>query len=312
MLGRIVEVSNDKRHLSLYRGFMLVHSTGESQQEKRQEVGRVALDDMAALIANAHGLSYTNNLLVTLAERGVPMVLCAANHNAVGMLWPLDGHHQQAHRMEAQIACSLPTRKRLWAAIIKAKLLNQAAVLAAVGAPAAPLQMLAKRVKSGDPDNLEAQGARQYWGLLMGPLFRRDQQADGLNALLNYGYTVLRAATARAIVAAGLHPSLGLHHSHDNNAMRLVDDVMEPFRPVIDWSVWQLQHSGPCVVNTETKRALVQSLYQDLKGDAGSTPVLVAVQKLATSLAQVMVGERDKLDLPHPGVPQKHAISDED
>lgn len=308
MLGRIVEVANDKRHLSMYRGFMLVHSTGED----RQEVGRVALDDMSALIANAHGLSYTNNLLVSLAERGVPMVLCAANHNVVGMLWPLDGHHQQAHRIEAQIACNQPTRKRLWAAIVKSKLLNQAEVLAATGATAAPLRMLARQVKSGDPDNAEAQGARKYWGLLMGPLFRRDQQADGLNAMLNYGYTVLRAATARAVVAAGLHPSLGLHHSHDNNAMRLVDDMMEPFRPVIDWTVWQLQNQGPCVVNADTKRTLVQSLYQDLKGDAGTTPVLVAVQKLATSLAQVMVGERDKLDLPQPGVPQRHTEPDDE
>lgn len=308
MLGRIVEVANDKRHLSLYRGFMLVHSTGED----REEVGRVALDDMGALIANAHGLSYTNNLLVALAERGVPMVLCAANHNVVGMLWPLEGHHQQAHRMEAQIACSLPTRKRLWAAIVKAKLLNQAAVLQAAGAVPAPLHTLARQVKSGDPQNTEAQGARKYWGLLMGPLFRRDQQADGLNALLNYGYTVLRAATARAVVAAGLHPSLGLHHSHDNNAMRLVDDVMEPFRPVIDWTVWQLQSKGPCVVNADTKRTLVQSLYMDLLSDAGTTPVLVAVQKLATSLAQVMVGERDKLDLPHPGVPQRHTEPDDE
>ena len=308
MLGRIVEVANDKRHLSLYRGFMLVHSTGED----REEVGRVALDDMGALIANAHGLSYTNNLLVALAERGVPMVLCAANHNVVGMLWPLEGHHQQAHRMEAQIACSLPTRKRLWAAIVKAKLLNQAAVLQAAGAAPAPLHTLARQVKSGDSQNTEAQGARKYWGLLMGPLFRRDQQADGLNALLNYGYTVLRAATARAVVAAGLHPSLGLHHSHDNNAMRLVDDVMEPFRPVIDWTVWQLQGQGPCVVNADTKRTLVQSLYMDLLSDAGTTPVLVAVQKLATSLAQVMVGERDKLDLPHPGVPQRHTEPDDE
>ncbi len=308
MLGRIVEVANDKRHLSMYRGFMLVHSTGED----RQEVGRVALDDMSALIANAHGLSYTNNLLVSLAERGVPMVLCAANHNVVGMLWPMDGHHQQAHRIEAQIACNQPTRKRLWAAIVKSKLLNQAEVLAATGAPAAPLRMLARQVKSGDPDNAEAQGARKYWGLLMGPLFRRDQQADGLNAMLNYGYTVLRAATARAVVAAGLHPSLGLHHSHDNNAMRLVDDMMEPFRPVIDWTVWQLQNQGPCVVNADTKRTMVQSLYQDLKGDAGTSPVLVAVQKLATSLAQVMVGERDKLDLPQPGVPQRHTEPDDE
>lgn len=308
MLGRIVEVSNDKRHLSLYRGFMLVHSTGED----RQEVGRVALDDMGALIANAHGLSYTHNLLVALAERGVPFVLCSANHNVAGMLWPVDGHHQQAHRIEAQIACSLPTRKRLWAAIVKAKLRNQAAVLAATGAPALGLERLARQVKSGDPDNAEAQGARQYWPLLMGALFRRDQQADGANALLNYGYTVLRAATARAVVAAGLHPSLGLHHSHDNNAMRLVDDLMEPFRPVIDWTVWQWQAQGPCAVNADSKRALVKSLYMDLHTDAGATPVLVAVQKLATSLAQVMVGERSALDLPHPGVPLRHVDTDDE
>ena len=121
-----------------------------------EEVGRVPLDDIAALIANAHGLSYTNNLLVALAERGVPFVLCGPNHNVAGMVWPMEGHHQQARRFEAQIACSLPTRKRLWAAIVKAKVLNQAAVLQAAGAVHAPLQSLAKQVRSGDPDNLEA------------------------------------------------------------------------------------------------------------------------------------------------------------
>ena len=301
MLGRIVEVSNDKRHLSMYRGFMLVHTTGD----ERKEVGRVPLDDMAALIANAHGLSYTNNLLVALAERGVPFVLCAANHNVVGMLWPIDGHHQQAHRFEAQIACTLPMRKKLWASIVKSKLLNQAAVLKATGASHAPLQNVAKQVRSGDPDNLEAQGARKYWSLLMGPLFRRDQQADGVNALLNYGYTVLRAATARAVVAAGLHPSIGLHHSHDNNAMRLVDDLMEPFRPVIDLAVWHLQRSGPCQVNADTKRVLVQCLYQDLPTKEAKTPVMVALQGLATSMAQVLLKERKALALPLSAVPTK-------
>ena len=301
MLGRIVEVSNDKRHLSMYRGFMLVHTTGD----ERKEVGRVPLDDMAALIANAHGLSYTNNLLVALAERGVPFVLCAANHNVVGMLWPIDGQHQQAHRFEAQIACTLPMRKKLWASIVKSKLLNQAAVLKATGASHAPLQKVAKQVRSGDPDNLEAQGARKYWSLLMGPLFRRDQQADGVNALLNYGYTVLRAATARAVVAAGLHPSIGLHHSHDNNAMRLVDDLMEPFRPVIDLAVWHLQRSGPCQVNADTKRVLVQCLYQDLPTKEAKTPVMVALQGLATSMAQVLLKERKALALPLSAVPTK-------
>ncbi|MBY0409354.1 MAG: type II CRISPR-associated endonuclease Cas1, partial [Burkholderiaceae bacterium] len=167
----------------------------------------------------------------------------------------------------------------------------------------APLQALVGKVKSGDPENIEAQGARRYWGLLFGSDFRRDQDGDGLNALLNYGYTILRSATARAVVAAGLHPSIGLHHSNDANAMRLVDDLMEPFRPVVDLKAWQLQKAGESHVTPDTKRALVRVLYDDMQTAAGVTPVMVCMQRLATSLAQVYLGERAKLDLPLPGLP---------
>ena len=299
MIGRIVEIADDRRHLFVHRGFMVVRDT----EGERKELGQVPLDDIAAVIANAHGLSYTNNLLVALAERGAPFVLCGANHNALGMLLTLDGHHVQAKRIEAQIASTQPTHKRLWAAIVKAKLEQQAAVLEAAGAPTAPLRALTGKVRSGDPDNLEGQGARRYWGLLFGSDFRRDQNAEGLNALLNYGYTVLRSAMARAIVAAGLHPSLGLHHSNDANAMRLVDDLMEPFRPVVDLKVWQLHHADERLVTPETKRALVHVLYDDMQTAAGVTPVMVCMQRLATSLAQVYLGERPKLDLPLPGLP---------
>jgi CRISP-associated protein Cas1 len=114
---------------------------------------------------------------------------------------------------------------------------------------------------------------------------------------------VLRATTARAVVAAGLHPSIGLHHSNDSNAMRLVDDLMEPFRPMIDLKVWQLHRNGEKEVSPETKRALVRTLYDDMQTEAGATPVMVCVQKLCTSLAQVYLGERDKLELPLPGLP---------
>ena len=312
MIGRIVEVADDRRHLFMSRGFMVVQDT----EGDRKELGQVPLDDIAAVIANAHGLSYTNNLLVALAERGAPFVLCAANHNAVGMLLSLDGNHYQAKRIEAQIAASQPTHKRLWAAIVRSKLEQQAAALEAVGKPIAPLAALAAKVKSGDPENLEAQGAKRYWGLLFGDSFRRDQEAGGaygaINSLLNYGYTVLRAATARAIVAAGLHPSIGLHHSNDSNAMRLVDDVMEPFRPVIDLKVWQLQAQGESHITPETKRALVRTLYDDMQTSHGSTPVMVCVQKLAVSLAQVYLGEREKLELPLQGLPLMLASSLQD
>lgn len=305
MIGRMVEVADDQRHLLVHRGFLVVKDT----EGERKELGQIPLDDIAAVIANAHGVTYTNNLLVALAERCAPFVLCGANHNAVGMLLPIDGNYQQAKRFDAQIEASKPTVKRLWAEIVRAKLQQQAAVLEAAGAPTVPLSALAAKVRSGDPDNLEAQGARRYWGLLFGDGFRRDQSAGGLNAMLNYGYTVLRAATARAVVAAGLHPTLGLHHSNENNAMRLVDDLMEPFRPMIDLKVWQLEREGEGHVTPDSKRALVRTLYDDMQTDAGATPVMVCAQRLATSLAQVYLGEREKLDLPLPGLPLALAAS---
>jgi CRISPR-associated protein Cas1 len=308
MIGRIIEVADDKRHLFLSRGFMVVQDT----EGERKELGQVPLDDVVAVIANAHGLSYTNNLLVALAARCAPFVLCAANHNAVGMVLPIEGNYQQAKRFDAQIAASQPLIKRLWAEVVKSKLQQQAAALEATGAPFVPLSALVRKVRSGDPDNFEAQGARRYWGLLFGDDFRRDQQGVGLNAMLNYGYTVLRAATARAVVAAGLHPTIGLHHSNEGNAMRLVDDLMEPFRPMIDLKVWQLHKQGEGQITPDSKRALVRTLYDDMQTSAGATPVMVCAQKLATSLAQVLMGEKDKLDLPLPGLPLSLAASLQD
>lgn len=299
MIGRIVEVADDRRHLFSHRGFLVVQDT----DGERKELGQVPLDDIAAVIANAHGLSYTNNLLVALAERGAPFVLCAANHNAVGMLLPIDGNYQQAKRYDAQIGANKPTIKRLWAEIVRSKLQQQASALEAAGAPVIPLSSLVPKVRSGDPENLEAQGARRYWSLLFGEDFRRDQNSGGINAMLNYGYTVLRATTARAIVAAGLHPTIGLHHSNEGNAMRLVDDLVEPFRPIVDLKVWQLKRAGEDQITPETKRALVRTMYDDMQTENGSTPVTVCAQRLATSLAQVFLGERDNLDLPLPGLP---------
>lgn len=305
MVGRIVEIADDRRHLFMNRGFMVVRDS----EGEREELGQIPLDDIAAVIANAHGITYTNNLLVALAERGAPFVLCGANHNVVGMLFTLDGHHVQSKRIEAQIAAGQPMIKRLWATIVKAKIAQQAAALEAAGAPAMPLSVLIGKVRSGDPDNMEGQAARRYWRLLFGADFRRDQEGGGLNGLLNYGYTILRSATARAVVAAGLHPSIGLHHSNDANPMRLVDDLMEPFRPVVDLKVWQLHRGAEGHVTPETKRALVRVLHDDLPTSIGVTPVMVCMQRLATSLAQVFLEERTKLDLPLPGLPLSLASS---
>ncbi|TDQ45830.1 CRISPR-associated Cas1 family protein [Permianibacter aggregans] len=276
----------------------MVESTGAD----RQEMGRVPLDDIAAVIANAHGLSYTNNILVACAERGIPFVLCAANHNAIGLLLTIEGNSLQAGRMQAQLSSSKPLQKQLWACLVRAKLAQQAWVLAETGKPTAPVTALISKVRSGDSGNIEAQGAQRYWPLLFGTSFRRDRTVEGINSLLNYGYTVLRAAMARAVVAAGLHPTLGLHHHNAGNAMCLVDDLMEPFRPLIDYCVWKLCQKSQEFITPETKQELVYVLYQDVASPQGRTPLMHAIQQLATSLAQVYVGERFELELPEPGV----------
>lgn len=300
MIGRIVEVADDQRHLKTLRGFLVV----TDGLGCGTELGRIPLDDISAVIANAHGLSYTNNLLIELSKRGIPFVLCAENHNAAGMLWPVEGNYQQAKRFDAQISAGKPSQKRLWAAIVRAKLEQQASVLESVGMPAIPLAALAKKVRSGDPGNVEAQGARRYWRLLFGEDFRRDRDSGGINAMLNYGYMVLRAATARAVIAAGLHPTLGIHHSNEGNPMRLVDDLMEPFRPLIDLRVFGLARSTQQPELTpETKRVLVHTLYEDMQTNSGATPLTVCLHRLAVSLALFYMGERERLDLPYPGLP---------
>ncbi len=296
MLGRIVEISGEGRRLSLHRGFLEIHGP-------EGLLGQVPLDDIEAVIAASPAISYTNQALAALAERGAPVVICGNNFTPRAYLLPVDGHHNQGHRFEAQAAASLPTKKRLWASIVKAKLLAQAASLERMGASPLSLHTLVPRIRSGDPANIEAQAAQKYLPALFGVGFKRDRDADGANALLNYGYTVLRAATARSIVAAGLHPSLGLHHKSDGCALRLADDLMEPFRPAVDLLVIGLINEGATSLDPPTKRRLAAVLHADYKTVEGITPMSTVMTRLAQSLAQVFMGERIALIFPLTAIP---------
>lgn len=291
MTGRVVEIAEDGRHLSVFRGFLVV-------AERGVELGRVPLDDVAAVIANAHGLTYSNNLLTALAERGAPLVLCGPNHSPVAMLWPVAGHHAQAARMRAQLAVSQPVAKKLWQLLVRAKIRQQGAVLAAQGQPDGAFETLARKVKAGDPENVEAQAARRYWPLLMGEDFRRDQDGGGVNGLLNYGYAILRSSVARAVMAAGLHPTLGLYHQHPANPMCLVDDLMEPFRPFVDLAVVRMAAAGHQEVTKDAKRFLALIPSYDLATAQGTTPISTAIQRAAASLAMAYEQASGVLDLP--------------
>jgi len=296
MVGRVVEIATDGRHLSIHRGFLVVAERGE-------EVGRVAMDDVAAVLANAHGLTYTNNALVELSSRGVPVVLCGPNHMPAAIVWPIDAHHIQTGRMNDQVAASLPLKKRLWAQLVRAKILAQGAALAAAGAPSGGFYLLSRKVRSGDPDNVEAEAARRYWPLMFGREFHRDKDGAGINGLLNYGYAVLRAGMARAVMAAGLHPSFGLMHSNRSNPMVLIDDLMEPFRPIVDREVRRLVGRGAAEVDREAKAELARIMTVDLPTSAGLSPLMLCAERLSQSLARAYAGEADELDLPLPALP---------
>lgn len=267
-------------------------------QRREEEVGRIAFADILALIVHAHGITYSNNVLVQLAEQGVPMVICAPNHMPVSWVWPAAGHHLQAERLRAQADAAKPLIKRLWQNLVQAKIRNQGAALQSLGKSAEGFQILRHKVASGDPENIEAQAARRYWPLLMGEDFRRDRSTPGANALLNYGYIVLRATAARAVIAAGLHPSLGLHHHNRSNPFCLVDDVIEPFRPIVDVLVYRLIQSGIEEVNPTAKRALGLLTTLDMRSTWGTSPLATCLERLCASLANVFVEGKGQLDLP--------------
>lgn len=292
-MDQIIDIATDGRHLSRDRGFLKV-------SQDRVEIGRTPLDQIAGVIVHAHGTTWSTSLLTELADRGAPVVLCGANHAPRSVLLPLEGHHAQGGRIRAQWQAKQPLVKQAWKQVVTAKVTMQAAALAAMGEPDAPLRMMLRKITSGDSTNIEAQAARHYWPRMMGDDFRRDTGAADVNALLNYGYTVLRAATARAVVSAGLHPSIGLHHSNRGNAFALADDLMEPFRPLVDCAARHIAAAHGAQVDTPAKQALARLIAIDLPLGDGLTPVSVALIKLATSLGQSFETGKLALTLPRP------------
>jgi len=266
-----------------------------------EEIGRVPLADMEALIVNSPAATITGKLLVALSERGIAVSLCGANQAPAAMLWPVAGHHEQARRMGIQAEAGKPLKKRLWQQIVRTKVHAQGAVVARLGGASAPFERLARSVRSGDPENIEAQAARRYWPLVMGKSFRRETGGNGANALLNYGYGVLRSGVARAVAGAGLHPTLGIHHSNRLNPLALVDDLMEPFRPVVDMIVQRLLERGESEVSPGGKRELAMLLSLDFSTTAGTTPLSTCLERLAISLVRAF--ESGKADLEFPLAP---------
>jgi CRISPR-associated protein Cas1 len=291
MIARVIEIATEGCHLARYHGSLVISKNGEEQ-------GRVPLDDIGVLLCTARDVTYSNTLLVELARRGAATVLCGNNYLPSAWIWPVEGHHVQAMNMRFQIDAPKPLKKRLWQNVVRAKIARQKSALEVLSKPSEGFDELVRKVRSGDPTNVESQAARKYWPLVFGPEFRRKRYGSWPNSALNYGYTVLRATVARAIASAGLHPSIGIHHSNRGNPFCLSDDLLEPYRPLVDCSVARLIAEGHTELAPESKRLLAQILVLDMDTDQGTTPLQTCVHRTAQSLAKAYITGNPSVSFP--------------
>jgi CRISPR-associated protein Cas1 len=308
MLRKTVELSTPGTRLSIaYRQLVIERPDMPKITRPIEDMGVVIVDDVRA--------TYTQAVFLELLAAGATVMITGRDHLPVGMMLPLDAHHVQTERHRAQVEASLPVKKRVWQSLISAKIAQQGAVLIYFTGLHGGLLALAKRVRSGDPDNLEAQAAQRYWPLLFGKDFRRDRNEESINALLNYGYAVVRAAVARSIVASGLIPSLGVFHSNRSNPFCLADDLFEPYRPFVDWRVRLLVNEAAgerLSLDDKTVRASLLSLFTETVLVGGRrNPMLLAIQASAASLARALTGGEAGLALPE-GLPLQPDLLDED
>ena len=277
MIYRVIQITKPM-HLSVrLRQLQLTDKdTGEMAERP--------IEDLGVLVVEHPQVTWTHLLMQELMEQNVAVVVCDARHMPSGLMLPLSGNTLQQERFAAQVNAGLPLKKQLWQQTIKAKIQNQAGMLESLDKEGQALRYLARQVRSGDADNHEAQAAQRYWSQLFLDEFRREREGNWPNPALNYGYSILRAATARALVAAGLLPTLGIHHHNRYNAYALADDIMEPYRPYVDSMVIEAMEIGYEELTKECRQFLLSTLHMDVRDDKGKGPLMVALHRTAQSL----------------------------
>jgi CRISPR-associated protein Cas1 len=259
-----------------------------------QDEGMVTmpLEDVAWIILDSNHSTLTTSLVSACMELGVVIVFTDERHTPSGLALPFHRHHRQSRIAAMQLALTQPLKKRLWQALVIAKIENQAANLASLGKAPDAVKAMTRLVASGDPDNVEARAAREYWSALFDN-FTRGNETDLRNKMLNYGYAVVRAAIARALVANGLLPCFGIHHESDANAFNLADDLFEPFRPLVDCKVAATFAEGRKAsdeLTVDDRRALAAILNADARLTDETVSVLIATERASESLVRAMEG----------------------
>ena len=271
---------------------------------KKEAVRSIPIEDIGIVILDHIQITITHGVMEALLENNVALITCNSQHLPVGLLLPMEGNTTQSERYRYQIDASLPLKKQLWQQTVAYKIANQAYVLEKTkGVVVKNMRVWAGDVKSGDSDNLEARAAAYYWANLFGEIdgFRRDREGIPPNNLLNYGYAILRAVVARALVSSGLLPTLGIHHRNKYNAYCLADDVMEPYRPYVDRLVREIVDSGTdfSVLTQDIKIKLLSIPTIEVMINDKRSPLMVAVSTTTASLFKCYAGESRKIIYPN-------------
>ena len=258
----------------------------------------IPIEDIGVVIIEHQQVSITIPLMNALVEGNVQVVMCNNRGMPSAMLQSFEGNNLQGENLRNQMGAGEVLKKQLWKQIVEAKIRNQAALLNKVGQEGDRLKQYYQNVKSGDADNREGIAARIYFSGLFGESFLRDRTVPGINALLNYGYAILRAATARALVSSGLLPAIGIFHHNRSNAFPLADDVMEPYRPYVDEIVYDMAMQAKLDLTKEVKAELINVLYADTQFSRVTRPLSVGLTLTTASLSKCYAKEQSKLSLP--------------
>lgn len=264
----------------------------------------IPIEDIGFLVLDHAEIYLSIPAMNQLIENNTSIIVCGKNHLPNGLFMNLNSHHIQQEIFRNQIEASLPFKKQLWQQTIIEKIKNQGLLLAKITKSANSFDFLASKVLSGDTSNMEGVAAQNYWKNFPIPSketdgLKRERYGDYPNNFLNYGYAIVRAATARALSGSGLLNTLGIHHKSKYNAFALADDIMEPFRPLVDEKVFEImQQYDEQELNTAIKAEILQILTRTVYFKDEKSPLMVALQKTASSLQQCYTGDRKKIKYP--------------
>jgi CRISPR-associated protein Cas1 len=259
----------------------------------------IPIEDIGFLVIDHPEIYLSIPAMNLMIENNTSVIICNTNHLPNGMFLNLNSHHIQQEIFKNQINASVPLKKQLWQQTVIDKITNQGILLQKITSKNNNFDFLASKVLSGDSSNMEGVAASFYWKVFFEQKFKRERFGDYPNNFLNYGYAILRAATARALSGSGLLNTLGIHHKSKYNAFALADDIMEPFRPVVDEKVAEImQNYTEQELNTQIKAELLQILTRTVYFKDEKSPLMVALQKTASSLQQCYTGDRKKIKYP--------------